>query len=73
MVTAAAESEAEDADAEQVPAAATPREVIEKLSAAKVTLTCGPHLWTGALYLCCAFVTSTKHTLVTIACTSLIL
>ncbi|KAL0030853.1 hypothetical protein WJX77_009669 [Trebouxia sp. C0004] len=34
VVTAAAESEAEDADAEQVPAA-TPREVIEKLSAAK--------------------------------------
>jgi len=49
VVTAAAESEAEDADAEQVPAAATPREVIEKLAAAKVTLTCEPHLWTGAL------------------------
>lgn len=40
MVTAAAESDAEDAEAEQAPAAATPREVIEKLSAAKVTLTC---------------------------------
>lgn len=35
VVTAAAELEPEDAEAEQVPAAATPREVIEKLSAAK--------------------------------------
>ncbi|KAL0051100.1 hypothetical protein WJX82_001902 [Trebouxia sp. C0006] len=35
VVTAVAGSEAEDAEAEQVPAAATPREVIEKLSAAK--------------------------------------
>ena len=41
MVSAAAESEAEDDEAEQAPAAATPREVIEKLSAAKVNLICG--------------------------------
>ena len=73
VVTAAAELEPEDAEAEQVPATATPREVIEKLSAAKVTLTCGPHLWTGALCLYCAFLTSTKHTLVTTLCTGLIL
>ncbi|KAL0038855.1 hypothetical protein WJX79_010799 [Trebouxia sp. C0005] len=35
VVIAAAESEAENAEAEQAPAAATPREVIEQLSAAK--------------------------------------
>lgn len=73
MVTAVAGSEAEDAEAEQVPAAATPREVIEKLSAAKVTLFCGLHLWTAAFCLYCALLTSTKHTLVIIPCKSLIL
>ncbi len=73
VVTAAAESDAEDAEAEQAPAAATPREVIEKLSAAKVTLTCEPHLWTGSFCLYCAFLTSTKHTLVTNPCESLTL